>query len=84
MAHSESQPTLPSARELARQPELAVLVSVDVSLALLVEGLTAVYEGQVGSHPARDQARSMVGVARAMRQQIAAYRAIASLPLRSQ
>lgn len=73
----------PSIHELRRHPELGVLAGIEVSLVILPDVLAGVYR-HGGSQAARDQARSIAGIARVMRLQISAYRELVLLGRGSQ
>ena len=63
-------------------PELAHLAVLDLELAMLAGVLADTHHGGSNGHTteARDQARSIVGVARVLRAQIEAYRHLVDLP----
>lgn len=75
-----SAPWSPSAEEGARHHELAHLALLDHQLALQEQAFADAHTGNDANLPARDQARSMVGVMRLLRGQIEAYRKLLALP----
>lgn len=75
-----SSPWSPSSEEVTRHPELAHLALLDHELALLEQALAAAHAQAGRDRPARDQARSIVGVMRLLRMQVEAYRQLLALP----
>lgn len=75
-----STPWSPSADQVSRHHELAHLALLDHQLALQEQAFADAHAGKAANAPARDQARSMVGVMRLLRGQIEAYRKLLALP----
>lgn len=75
-----SSPWSPSSEEAMRHPELAHLALLDHELALLEQVLASAHARGERWGPARDQARSIVGVMRLLRMQVEAYRQLLALP----